>query len=140
MANKKYHHIRLNAAFQSDLMWLHTFLAKWNGVAMIPGAPDAKPVIEVFTDASGGVGCGAWWSPRWLQLKWSPGQPFGKLPITQKEMVLACVVWGNEWRERRMIAHCDNEAAVAVLNSGYSRESHIMHLLRCYFLSRHFIR
>ena len=37
------------------------------------------------------------------------------------------------------IAHVDNEAAVSVLNSGYSKESQIMHLVRClFFLSAHF--
>ena len=32
-----------------------------------------------------------------------------------------------------MVVHCDNEAAVVVLNSGYSRDPHIMHLLRALF-------
>ena len=29
-----------------------------------------------------------------------------------------------------MVVHCDNEAAVVVLNSGYSGDPHIMHVLR----------
>ena len=33
-------------------------------------------------------------------------------------------------------AHCDNEGAVAVVNSGYSRVPRIMHLLRCLFFIR----
>ena len=32
-----------------------------------------------------------------------------------------------------MLIHCDNEAAVAVINSGSSRDAHIMHLLRSLF-------
>ena len=30
-------------------------------------------------------------------------------------------------------AHCDNEAVVAVLNSGYSKDDQLMHLVRCLF-------
>ena len=37
-------------------------------------------------------------------------------------MVLAWVVWGPLWFGARVVAHVDNEAAVAVLNSGYSKE------------------
>ena len=69
---------------------------------MIPGVVGAEPSVEVYTDASGGIGCGAWWAPHWLQLKWSlleqsEGRSFGDQPITEKEVlpvVLACAVWG----------------------------------------------
>ena len=49
-------------------------------------------------------------------------------------MVLVCVVWRPQWFGARVVAHVDNEAAVAVLNSGYSREGQIMHLIRRLFL------
>ena len=35
-----------------------------------------------------------------------------------------------------MTVHCDNTAAMAVVNSGYSRVPEIMHLLRCLFYIR----
>ena len=71
VTGKKYHHVRLNAGFRSDITWWHTFLASWNGVAVMPGMGVKGPAIEAFTDASGAMGCGAWWSPHWMQLKWS---------------------------------------------------------------------
>ena len=38
-----------------------------------------------------------------------------------------------------MLLHCDNEAAVVVLNVGYSYDSLIMHLLRAlFFIKAHF--
>ena len=52
VTGKKFHHVRLNADFRSDIT--------------VKG-----PAIEAFTDASGGMGCGEWWSPHWMQLKWS---------------------------------------------------------------------
>ena len=131
MTAKKHHHIRLNAMFQSDLLWWST---TWNGVAIIPG--ESNSGIELFTDASGGIGCGAWCGNQWLQYKWPQTGSFGDLPITQKEVlpvVLACAVWGEQWSGQTVQAYYDNEAAVSVLNSGYSRDSQIMHLLRCLF-------
>ena len=73
VTGKKYHHLRLNAAFRSDIAWWHMFIEEWNGVAMMPGVVGVEPSVEVYTDASGGIGCGAWWASRWLQLKWSLG-------------------------------------------------------------------
>ena len=88
VTNKKYHHIRLNAGLRSDK---NTFLASWNGVAIMPGSTSIESTIEAYTDASGEVGCGAWWSHywiqlKWTQLKWSPRKQFGDLPIMQKEV------------------------------------------------------
>ena len=48
-------------------------------------------------------------------------------------MVLACAVWGPQWFGARVVAHVDNEAAVAVLNSGYSKEAQVMQLIRSLF-------
>ena len=45
-------------------------------------------------------------------------------------MVLACAVW---WEKAQVWVWSDNEAVVVCLNSGYSRDPHIMHLLRCLF-------
>ena len=64
------------------------------------------------------------------------------VPITQKEVlpaVLACVVWGHHWKSKQVQLYCDNEAAVAVLNTGYSHDPLIMHLLRAlFFVKAHF--
>lgn len=101
---------------------------------MMHAVNPAQIHIDFFTD--GGLACGVWWCPHWLQLKWIPGMTFGELPITQKEVllvVLACAVWGKQWSGMAVIVYCDNEGAVAVLNSGYSREPNIMHLLWCLF-------
>ena len=139
---KKHHHIRLNHAFRSDLMWWHTFLEAWNGKAMMRTQDQWSPAVEVFTDASGEVGCGALWGTHWLQLKWANMPNWINTPITQKEVlpaVLACAVWGHRWKAKRVQLYCDNEAAVAVLNTGYSHDSLIMHLLRAlFFVKAHF--
>ena len=91
-----------------------------------------SPTVEVFTDASGKWEVGI----HWLQLKWANSVTWKNIPITQKEVlpaVLACVVWGHLWKRKQVQLYCDNEAAVVVLNAGYSHDSLVMHPLRALF-------
>ena len=54
-------------------------------------------------------------------------------------MVFACATWGSSWLEALVTTHIDNTAAVTILNSGYSKEGQIMHLVRClFFIMAHF--
>ena len=72
----------------------------------------------------------------WLQLKWARVATWRDIPITQKEVlpeVLACAMQVHQWKAKRMQLYCDLEAAVAVLNAGYSHDPLIMHLLRSLF-------
>ena len=48
-------------------------------------------------------------------------------------MVMACVIWGRAWRGQVVHVHSDNEAVVAVINAGYSKDPQMMHLIRCLF-------
>ena len=54
--------------------------------------------------------------------------PKATLPV-----VFACAVWGQLWRNKRIWVYCDNEAAVANLNSSWSKEPWSMHMIRCLF-------
>ena len=142
-ARRPYHRIRLNLSFRSDLLWWDRFLASWNGCSMIP--TDQAQATHVWMDASGVFGCGAFnpTSERWIQLEWPASFSDGVLNLgsesmTLKELfpiVLACTVWCQDFKRSTVVVHCDNEGAVAVVNSGYSRVLQIMHLLRCLFSS-----
>ena len=119
-------------AIRSDLMWWDLFLDSWNGVSLLHPARLVHPVHEIYTDASGSFGCGAVWAQRWFQFEWP--QEFVEVPIASKvflPIVMACVVWGCAWQGKVVHVHTDNEAAVAVVNSGYSKDPQIMHLVRC---------
>ena len=53
-------------------------------------------------------------------------------------MVLACIMWGKEWQGKKVTCHCDNMPVVEVLNSGYSKDKNMIHMLRClFFISEH---
>ena len=129
---KKDHFIRLNAAFRSDLRWWQRFLEEWNGVSMI--AMSGGTELHLYSDASGSFGCGAWQNNRWFQFAW-PADYAGQ-SIATKELVpivMACVLWGEAWRNQQIVAHCDNQAVVEVVNAGYCKDPALMQLLRCLF-------
>ena len=98
------------------------------------------PYIEIQSDASGSFGCGAWTGDLWLQLQWPEG--ISNWSIAAKELVpivIVALVCGDQWGDRLILVHCDNQAMVEVIDSGSSKEDIlIMHLLRCvFFISAH---
>ena len=100
--NKPKHHIRLNKAFRSDLAWWCTFTAEWNGVSLMSTVVRALPENVITSDASGGWGCGGYWSGHWFQLEWI--SQWRDKPIALKELlpiVIACAIWGSNWRGQK---------------------------------------
>lgn len=141
VAKQLHHHIRLTAAFRSDLQWWLTFLIKWNGVSMMQAIVQKRPEAVITSDASGNWGCGAFSSQGcWFQLQWP--QQWANVHITIKELlpiVVACAVWGSNWRGQTIQCICDNAAVVAIINSGRSKDKLAMHILRClFFFTAHF--
>ena len=131
------HFVRLGVDVRSDLMWWQLFLETWNGIGILPNSKIGH--IDLFTDASGKWGCAGVWDTMWFHWKWS--EKAREWHIAPKELlpvVLVCVMWGKEWRGKKVTCHCDNMAVVEVLNSGYSKDKNIMHMLRClFFISEH---
>ena len=78
-----HHFLRLNAGARADRMWWQTFLQDWNGTSFFPVTDTS---IEVFSDASGMFGCGAFAHHHgWFQLRW-PAE-WQSIHITAKELV-----------------------------------------------------
>lgn len=46
-------------------------------------------------------------------------------------IVIACAVWGHQWRGATIRCLCDNAAVVAIVKSGTSKDPLAMHLMRC---------
>ena len=125
-----HHFIRLNAGARADLLWWKTFLQEWNGTSFFPVKTTST---EVFSDASGTFGCGAFaFSHGWFQLQWP--DDWHPIHITAKELVpivMAAAVWGRQWTRRRICFRSDNMAVVDLLKSGTSQDQLLMHMLRC---------
>ena len=133
---RRQHTVHLNKMFQSNLMWWHMFLEAWNGIGIVQHQVEGPTNINVYTDASGGWGCGAWYGNQWLQLAW-PKCKVEEWLIAVKEIipiVLAGFLWGERWRGKLVLAHYDNLAVVQVVNAGYCKDPNLMQHVRCLFL------
>ena len=144
VAQKPFHHIRLNKEFKSDLLWWSTYVETWNGISLLGLGSLLVPSLNVFSDASGGFGCGAVWGILWLQGHWPPDWAGVNIMHMAKELVpvvLAGAIWGSRWSGHYVCFHVDNLSVVVALKKGSSKEPSgiVMHLLRCLsFFSAHF--
>jgi hypothetical protein len=72
-AKKLHHHVKLNSEARADFQWWHTFLPDWNGVAMfLDPAWTTADQMELYTDASGTLGYGAYFQGHWFRAAWEP--------------------------------------------------------------------
>ena len=90
--------LKLSAGAKKDLeMWV-LFLTHFNGKAIIPEQMWSESVdLQLYTDASGGIGFGGYLHGKWFQGKW-PNQKYKKKSIAWQEffpIVVAIVLWGD---------------------------------------------
>lgn len=128
--------VRLNKEIQADVWWWHVWLAE---VSILWNCHKSQPDEEIWSDASGSWGCGAWWRKEWFQLKWEETlkeslRKGEEDSIAEREfipVIIAAMVWGPRWRGKLVRFHSDNTAVVRAVNRVYSRCEPIMHLIRC---------
>ena len=114
-----------------DVDWWLRFASEWNGTAFFL-EPDWTPAHEfqLFTDAAGSLGYGAFWNGHWFSKPW-PANLLNK-SIEWKELyaiVAACKTWGKHWSGKRLLFHCDNNAVVHIWLSGRSHCPDLMDLV-----------
>ena len=128
VARWAHHFLRLNSSHRADLCWWEAFTSPLNHVAFFRGILSHSSHFSLYTDASGSLGCGAIWSPHWFQVRWqdhlaSQWPELGADSIAFKEVlpiVWRLAIWGRLWFQALVIVYCDNQGAVAAVNSGYS--------------------
>ena len=84
------------------------------------------PDFNIVSDASGTWGCGAYWDGKWFHFQWPT--VLQSLNITIKELipvVVTAVLFGQLIQFAVV-----NMAVVHVLNSTYSKDPYLMHLIR----------
>ena len=134
------HFVRLSQPARADIMWWYIFTERWNGISLLWDLGLSKAHLQVLSDASGSWGCGAFQDPLWLQLQWTPRLQL--LSIAVKELipvVLAAATFGHQWSGKVVEFVVDNAAVVEVIKATYSKELHLMHLIRLlvFFAAKH---
>ena len=83
-----------------------------------------KDDLQLFTDASRGVGFGGLFNGKWFQ---GNGQIVHRMPIQ------SCSIMGGSFEREennKIIIRSDNEAVVAIVNKETSKCPHIMDMVR----------
>ena len=87
--------------------------------------------VTVYSDASGLWGCGGYVAKDWFQYKWLVHHQ--GLSIASKELipvVISAAIFGKQWSGKVLNFMVDNLAVVQLLQAIYSRDIHLMHLIR----------
>ena len=133
----RFHHIRLNKEFFKDLNMWQAFLTGWKGRSFfLDSTVTPSPKLELFTDAASTVGFGVYFNGKWFQGRWLPHMLLSRekgISIEWQELfpiVVACAIWYPHFTGKRFQFWCDNESAVAIINSGHSKAPRGMDLLR----------
>jgi len=120
----------LSKNFRKDLNWWSTFIHQYNGTSMILHDRWSAPDI-VFTSDACMTGCGAWCGQTRTYFK----APFPNHVLNDTEhinqlelltIVVALKFWANEWRGKRILIRCDNDASCLVINAGRSNGDNYM--------------
>lgn len=135
--SKPHHYIRINAGICEDArVWLK-FLEHFNGSLTFSALNWSEDsLLELFTDASGNknLGCGCYFKGHWSVFPWPIDWDNNAFTdITYLELVPICLafsIWGQVFKNDKIILRSDNEALVGILNKKSSKNHRVMHLLR----------
>ena len=144
-AKSLYHRLYLDAESRRDLAWWDKNMADHNGIAWFPRAFDSNSCCIMFSDASGKAAAAVlgnnWTIQEFVgEFKW-----ISELPIAFKELyaaVLGVATFGHQLFKKQLLMNVDNESIHYCIQSGKSKDKHIMGLIRAlyYYTSVHHIQ
>ena len=126
---KPFHHLRITASVQKDLlMWLQIF-QEFNGVSVFHDRYwVSNEDVQLYTDSAGWMGLGFW---AYFAGKWTCGAwplYWFDLGITEDITVLelfpilmSLYIWGNDLRSKKVMFRTDNMAVVHIINTMTSK-------------------
>ena len=115
------HYARLNKECLLDIAMWHRFLTEWNVVALFLYQDVIKAVdFTLYTDVSTTVGYGGFFRNRWFQGRWPPelmlknNEQLSMAFLELYPIVVSAILWGLEWKGKKILFYCDNEAIVHI--------------------------
>ena len=123
--------ILLPDIFHQDLNWFIKFLPSFNGKAFFDHTPVAG---EIQLDACL-QGLGACFTNQVYTIEIPLGyKDFNISHLEMLNILVALRVWGPAWQGKKLLVHCDNQAVVAILNSGATRDLTLAAIARNIFM------
>ncbi|XP_072254328.1 uncharacterized protein, partial [Pyxicephalus adspersus] len=111
------HFVRLSKEVKADLRVWEQFLVAFNGRALWLEGPVTAVDLELFTDAAGSTGFGAYFGGKWCAGAWpqswvDAGLVRDLVVLELFPIVLAVDLWGRELANKKVRFHCDNLGVV----------------------------
>ena len=127
-----WHRTRVTNDMREDINWWLQFMDIFNGTVPLV---DKRPTTPVYIDACPVAG-GAYYESQFVYTPWDTWSDAQNLHINFKEALSlepAIAQWANQMSNKKVIVHCDNQAAVSMINKGSSRNQTVMSSLRRIF-------
>ena len=130
-----HHHIKLSKECRLDIKMWSLFLSQWNGVSFFLDENDTYAEdLEFYTDATP-VGFGGYFQGKWFYGRFDkdlvPQSCKASMALFELyPIVMAAVLWGEQWCRKRIVVHCDNSAVVEIINKRRSKVPFIMKFVR----------
>ena len=122
--------LKLDSEFMKDIEWWHKYLHMFNGVSIMWMQQVKQPDKITASDACL-QGLGATCGKDYLKLKFPMEWAGRNIAYLELLAVIVMVkVWIDRFRGKSVLFKCDNYAVVQVLNSGRSRDSTLLKLMR----------
>ncbi|XP_071089117.1 uncharacterized protein [Haliotis cracherodii] len=116
-------------------MWL-TFLTNYNGISVFQDQLWVdSDFLQLFSDAAGGAGFGAYMQGKWFNGAWPPqwvtdGTTRDLTLLELFPITLAIQIWGKQLANKKVLFYCDNQAVVTIINKQSTKAPRVMSLLR----------
>ena len=120
-------YIKLDNEFKKDLWWFKKFLPHFNGISMMV-LPDLQPKFEVLLDACL-TGCGSICGKTYYHTEFPDSILHQQHHISRLELLnimIACRLFCHQWSKHTVRVGCDNTSAVAILQTGRSKDLFMM--------------
>lgn len=135
---KKLHDmVKLDAGCRSELRFWSILLDEWNGISFFYNENlESSIALKLYTDAAPSVGFGGFFNNQWFADKWPkelsslPANVTSTALMEMYPIVIACLLWGNQWSRKQILFFCDSEAAVSIVNKGRSSVPFINRFVR----------
>lgn len=129
--------VALDDGCRSDLRFWSSLCDSWNGISFFYNDfADSSVALRMFTDAAPSIGFGGIYNDEWFADVWPeelralpPGSQSTAL-LELYPIVVACILWGNQWLRKQIVVFCDNEATVNIINKARSTIPFINRLVR----------
>ncbi|XP_063790754.1 uncharacterized protein LOC134945420 [Pseudophryne corroboree] len=129
------HSVYLSREIKDDLWIWVSFLVSFNREVLWPAPCCSSKQLQLFTDASGSLGFGAFFAGAWCAAAWpaswvTRGFTKNLLLLELFPILVALELWAGRFANRDILFLCDNLGVVHAINNQRSSSPQALRLLR----------